>query len=109
MIEFDNLAREEQIRFWSAIRLPVVCIVDTGGKSLHGLVDVQKLARVETMDDWEKLIRGRLYNRILNPLGIDMACSNPARLSRLPGHFRKEKGAFQRMLWLSQEGRPVNP
>ena len=107
LIEFDNLTRDEQIMFWSAIRLPIVALIDSGGKSVHGILDVCKLAQVETLEEWTTHIHGRLYDRILKPLGIDMACSNPARLSRLPGYFRSEKGAWQRLLWLSSEGRPV--
>jgi len=109
LVEFDNLTREEQLRFWSSIRLPVVALLDSGGKSVHGILDVRKLAQVVTLEEWTTHIRGRLYDRILKPLGIDMACSNPARLSRLPGYFRSEKRAWQRLLWLSLEGRPVTP
>lgn len=107
LIEFDNLTWEEQIRFWSEIKLPLVALIDTGGKSIHAWIDVQKLAPVSTSQDWEMHIKNRLYDRLLAPLGVDGACANPARLSRLPGHFREEKGKYQRLLWLSPEGRPV--
>jgi len=107
LIEFDNLTRDEQIRFWSSIRLPVVALIDSGGKSIHGILDVRKLAQVLTLTEWATHIRGRLYDRILKPLGIDMACSNPARLSRLPGHFRMDKRNGQSLLWLSEEGRTI--
>jgi len=107
LVEFDNLSHEDQTRFWSAARLPIVALIDTGGKSIHAWLDVQKMASVSTLDEWKANIEGRLYDRLLAPLGIDKACSNPARLSRLPGHFREEKGKYQRLLWLSPEGRPV--
>jgi len=107
IVEFDDLSREDQIRFWSAVRLPIVALIDTGGKSIHAWLDVQKLARVVTSEEWETNIKNMLYDRLLVPLGVDGACANPARLSRLPGHFREEKGNFQRLLWLSTEGRPV--
>jgi len=109
LVEFDNLTREAQVRFWTAIRLPLVALIDSGGKSIHGILDVKKLAQVGTLNEWSTNIRGRLYDQILKPLGVDMACSNPARLSRLPGYFRSEKRAWQRLLWLSSEGRPVAP
>lgn len=105
--EFDNLSREDQIRFWTAIKLPIVALIDSGGKSIHAWLDVQKLAEVKTPEQWQTHIKERLYDRILKPLGVDAACANPARLSRLPGHFREEKGKFQRLLWLSPEGRPI--
>ncbi len=108
MAEFDTLSREDQIRFWSAVKLPIVALIDSGRRSIHAWIDVQKLATVETSDQWETEIKGRLYDRLLTPLGVDGACSNPARLSRLPGHYREEKQAWQRLLWLSPEGRSIN-
>ena len=104
LVEFDNLSSEDQIRFWSGAKLPIIALIDTGGKSIHAWLQVSKMAQVETLEQWDTEIKGRLYDRILTPLGVDSACSNPARLSRLPGHFRKEKGAWQRLLWLSPEG-----
>ena len=105
--EFDGLPKPDQIRFWAAVKLPLVCLIDSGGKSIHAWIDVQKLAQVEKPDKWQAEIKERLYDRILTPLGVDPACSNPARLSRLPGHYRTEKKAMQKLLWLSPEGRAV--
>ncbi|MEI6154756.1 MAG: hypothetical protein WCQ90_11780 [Deltaproteobacteria bacterium] len=107
VVEFDNLTREEQIRFWSAIKLPIVCLIDTGGKSIHAWLDVKKLTKVETAEQWQTEIEERLYNRLLIPMGVDAACKNPARLSRLPGHYRQEKESWQRLLWLSPTGRAI--
>lgn len=106
--EFDDVPREEQIRFWSAVKLPIVALIDSGGKSIHAWLDVQKLVQVETVEQWATEIKERLYDRMLRPLGVDAACSNPARLSRLPGHLRAEKGAYQRLLWLAPEGRCIS-
>jgi hypothetical protein len=50
--EFDNLSREDQIRFWSAVKLPIVALIDSGGKSTHCWLEVSKLATVETFDQW---------------------------------------------------------
>lgn len=108
LIEFDTLNRQDQIRFWSAVKLPIVALIDSGGKSLHCWIDVQKLARVETPEQWAEIIGGRLYDQILRPLGVDSNCKNPARLSRLPGHYRQEKKAMQKLLWLSPEGKRVS-
>jgi hypothetical protein len=107
IVEFDDLPRESQISFWSAAQLPVVCLIDSGGKSIHAWLDVQKLVKVNSPIDWTTHIKNRLYDRNLTPMGVDSSCSNPSRLSRLPGHYRKEKGAYQRILWLSAEGRPI--
>ncbi len=108
LVEFDDLSREDQLRFWSAVKLPIVALIDSGGKSIHALLEVSRMAKVTTIDEWTAEIGGRLYKRLLTPLGVDGACSNPARLSRLPGHYREEKQAWQRILWLSPEGRPIN-
>lgn len=107
MAEFDNLDRTEQIKFWSAVKLPIVALIDSGNKSIHGIIEVSKLAKIETSEQWDTQIKQRLYERILKPLGVDGACSNSARLSRLPGHFRSKKSSMQKILWLSSEGRQI--
>jgi len=107
LVEFDTLSRADQIRFWSSVKLPIVVLVDSGNKSIHAVIDVQKLAKVENAEQWQARIKGDLYERMLVPLGVDGACSNPARLLRLPGYFREEKKAWQRLLWLSPEGRRI--
>ncbi|MBW2631260.1 MAG: hypothetical protein JRC90_05780 [Deltaproteobacteria bacterium] len=108
IVEFDELSREDQLKFWSAVKLPVVALIDSGNKSIHGWIDVQKLGKVETAEQWQSIVKNRLYDTILTPLGVDASCSNASRLSRLPGHFREKKGAYQRLLWLSSEGRPIS-
>jgi hypothetical protein len=106
LVEFDTLNHENQIKFWGAVKLPIVALIDSGNKSIHGWIDVRRLSKVETPEQWQSQIKNRLYDRILKPLGVDMTCSNPARLSRLPGHSRNKK-AMQRILWLSSEGKPI--
>ncbi len=108
LVEFDDLTHEQQIRFWSAAKLPIRALIDSGGKSIHAWLDVSKLASVHNLDQWDAAIKQRLYERVLIPLGVDRTGSNAARLSRLPGHFRSEKERFQRLLWLSPEGRAVH-
>lgn len=102
MAEFDGLSREDQIRFWTTVKLPIAALIDSGGKSIHAWFDVSRLANVQAAADWQREIRGRLYDQALIPLGVDSACSNPARLSRLPGHYREEKKKYQRILWLNK-------
>lgn len=102
VVEFDNLPKEDQYRFWSAVRLPLAVLIDSGGKSIHAWLQVSRLhGPVCTPEHWQVNVKGWLYGRLLVPLGVDPACSNPARLSRMPGHFRQEKNAFQRLLWIS--------
>lgn len=104
VVEFDALPREEQLAFWWAARLPVALLVDSGGKSIHGWVRVQGVA---CATDWARLVERHLFGDLLEPLGVDPACKNEARLSRLPGHFRREKNAWQRVLYLAPEGKAV--
>lgn len=99
LVEFDDLDRKEQIRFWAAAKLPKAALIDSGGKSIHGWI---RLSNINSLNDWQKEVRQGLYEQCLIPLGVDPACSNPARLSRLPGHMRTETKRIQKILWLSQ-------
>lgn len=105
--EFDVRSHEEQVKFWSVIDLPVRALVDTGGKSIHAWIDIQKMGEIRNQDDWQRITKHFLYGQILKPMDADPNCSNPSRLSRLPGHFRSETKKMQRLLWLSHEGRKV--
>jgi hypothetical protein len=109
LVEFDDRSMSEQLNFWGSdvlSVLPVKALIDSGGKSVHAWIDVQKLTTVNNPDDWAVNIKSRLYEAILKPLGVDGACSNPSRLSRLPG-YKRDTGRFQKLLWVSDEGRGV--
>ena len=103
--EFDGLSREDQLRFWWTVKLPVCALIDSGGKSLHAWV---RIDGVQTAEKWTDLVEGELFGRRLIPLGCDAACRNEARLSRLPGHFRTEKGRWQRLLYLAPKGKVIH-
>ena len=99
--EFDTVGKAEQLAFWWGYRsAPIVALIDTGGKSIHALLRVDAPSR----EAWERDIEQKLFARVLCPLGCDPQCQNEARLSRLPGHFRREKNAWQRLLYLNPEG-----
>ena len=103
--EFDGLSKPDQLAFWCGFRTaPIVALIDSGGKSVHAILRVDCATRA----DWEQEIEGKLFPRVLCPLGCDPACRNESRLSRLPGHFRREKNAWQRLLYLNPdpEGNP---
>jgi hypothetical protein len=104
LAEFDALSREDQIRFWTAVKLPVACLIDSGNKSIHAWINVQKLAEVRRPSTWDKVIKHKLYIQGLIPLGVDRACSNPARLARMPGVIRQETEKYQKVLWMSHKG-----
>jgi len=62
---------------------------------------------VDCAADWSRVVKRHLFAELLEPLGVDRACKNASRLSRLPGHYRKEKGAWQRVLYLAPDGKAV--
>jgi len=101
--EMDNLSKPEQLAFWWGFRsAPITALIDSGGKSVHAILRVE----CETRAEWEAEVEGKLFPRVLVPMGCDAACRNEARLSRLPGHYRREKDAWQRLLYLNPEGTP---
>jgi len=104
LLEMDSVPIEDQLAFWAVASLPIVALIHSGGKSLHGWV------RVSCADarEWEVEIKNRLFPQVFEPLGFDGACKNAARLSRLPGHWRKDKEARQELLWLAPGGKAVS-
>jgi hypothetical protein len=97
MAEFDDISRADQLAFWATIPLPIAALIDSGGKSIHALIAVQGIANCA---EWQRRIEDDLYARYLVPLGVDPACRNEARLSRLPGHLRDGE-TWQRLLYLN--------
>ena len=99
--EFDTLSMPEQLAFWWGFKsAPIVALIDSGGKSIHAILKVDCPSR----EDWEREVEQKLFARVLCPLGCDPLCRNESRLSRLPGHFRRERNAWQRLLYLNPEG-----
>ena len=98
VLEFDSLSRTEQFAFWKACLLPLVALIDSGNKSLHAWIRVPD---VHTLSEWKSNIEQSLFDLCLKSLGIDTACKNPSRMSRLPGCIRKETGRWQKLLYLN--------
>ena len=100
VVEFDNMPKGSQVAFWLYMLnhgLPVAALIDSGGKSIHGWIAVNCSDR----EEWENEVENKLFKFILVPCGVDGACKNEARLSRLPGHYRSEKSKWQRLLYLN--------
>jgi len=104
LAEFDSISIEDQLAFWRAVPgLPLAALIHSGKKSLHGWLRVD----CASGDEWAKEISGGLFPRYLVPLGMDPACRNPSRLSRMPGHRRADTGIVQRVLYVAPEGKAV--
>jgi len=112
--EFDGIPIKQQLAFWRGIGLKVAALIHTGGKSVHAWLVVN----ARTAGEWEAVVEGELFRR-LEPLGLDRACKNECRLSRLPGVprlKRRDDGrlhevvdasgrlVWQRLLWLAPGG-----
>lgn len=100
VIEYDGKPRDWQIQFWAGCPMPVAALIDSGGKSIHGWVRVD----ADGAEGWQRDVKP-LFAQYLKPLGVDGACSNPARLSRIPGHRRKDTRRWQRLLFLDPTAR----
>ena len=98
MVEFDDLSRQDQLAFWASIPLPIAALIDSGGKSIHGWIATEGITNSE---QWTAQVEIGLYKQRLIPMGVDPACRNEARLSRLAGHLRQEKSRWQRLLYLN--------
>lgn len=100
VVEFDDLPIAEQFEFWAGMPLPLVALIDSGGKSLHAWVRVN----CRSADEWNEVIKAQLYKQVLEPLGVDPTCKNPARLSRTPGRYRPGQNRWQKLLYLAPMG-----
>lgn len=105
LAEFDGMPLEKQggvLRgLCRSYGLRIAALVYSGNKSLHAWIIAEG---IETREEWNETIKGRLFP-ILGWLGMDTANSNPARLSRLPGMFRRDPGEeWQRLHYLAPKG-----
>lgn len=102
VVEFDEIPKEEQAAFFMFVNLPIAVIIDSGGKSLHAWIRID----APNAEVWTREVEHQLFDGLLKPLGVDSACKNEARMSRLPGHLR-DTGNRQKILYLAPEGRPI--
>lgn len=98
IVEFDNIPLDQQLKFWAMIPLPVAALIFTGNKSIHALL---KLSGINSLEDWQQVVKNELYTKRLAPLGVDTACGNPSRTTRTPSVPRGDN--YQRLLYLNPE------
>lgn len=102
--EFDALPMEKQgavLRGLCNLGLcKIAALIHSGGKSCHAWITCDG---IDNADDWARIVKEKVFP-VLTALGVDRACSNPARLSRLPGVFRGDKANWQKLLYLAPGG-----
>lgn len=90
LIESDNMDLGTQLAVMLSLKLPIVAIVYSGGKSLHAIVRIGANSYAEYRSRVEYLFK--VCEK--NGLTLDKQNKNPSRLSRLPGCYRGEHKQF---------------
>ena len=97
LVEFDldekgnPIPKEIQFALILKFDLPVVSLVDSGGKSLHAIIHVDATDRMQFNE------RLKDIHSLFPVHSIDLSNKNPSRYSRLPG-FPRENGNEPRLL-----------
>lgn len=103
-VDFDDFDLGKQGEIFhclcEAMDIRICAVVHTGGRGYHGLV---KINGVDSLDAWNKQVRDGLFPTF-EVLGADPACANPSRGFRLPGVYRWETSAWQKLIFVSREG-----
>jgi hypothetical protein len=93
VLESDCQPIEQWLRILVQLKLPIVSIISSGGKSLHALARIDAISK----EDWDKKVR-RLMPWLVK-VGSDRGAMTAVRLTRLPGCYRGDK--LQQLLYLS--------
>lgn len=103
LLECDHseLSLDMQAAMIGNLRLPIVSVVTSGGKSLHALAHISDGDTATWFKAKERL------KATLPEYGFDPAAMTLERLTRLPGYRRSEKGqgAKQRLIYLDPGAR----
>ena len=85
LVESDEMPLDEQLeRMLALFDGRIAAIVESGGKSLHGIVRVGASDRA----GYDRRVARIHADCEANGFRVDHACRNPARLTRLPGAMR---------------------
>ena len=92
LVESDDMTKEEQLHLMvDELKLPLAAVVDSGRKSIHGIVKIF----AKDAEEYKERVQ-YLYKICRNyGLTIDEANRNPSRMSRLAGAIR---GAYMQRL-----------
>lgn len=103
VVESDEVESTIWIRILVQLPLPISAVYTSGGRSIHALVRVNAACG----EDWRDT-KDKIANALVT-LGADPAAMTAVRLTRLPGCYRREKGAQQELLYLNPNpaGTPI--
>lgn len=103
VLESDQACPDHWLSFLTQFPAPIAAIYTSGGRSIHALLRVNAKSKAE----WDAAIAP--LKRILKVLGADPAALSAVRLTRLPGCWRREKGGFQKLLYLNPDITAATP
>ncbi len=103
VLESDQACTDHWLSFLTQFPAPIAAIYTSGGRSIHALLRVDASTKAE----WDAAIIS--LKRILKVLGADPAALSAVRLTRLPGCWRREKGGFQKLLYLNPDITAATP
>jgi hypothetical protein len=92
VLESDCQPAEQWLRILVQIKLPIISIVSSGGKSLHAIAKINAASK----EEWDQKVR-RLMPWLVK-LGADRGAMTAVRLTRLPGCYRGD--SLQELLYL---------
>ena len=104
VMEFDLMPWQDQIRFWTGFirRSPMserlICLVDSGGKSIHGVLRVDAPTEGKWMEYKAELLSLYAADPDSN-YRIDGQAMMPLTGCRLAGATRNDTGRTQKLLW----------
>lgn len=108
LMEFDGLSYEDQYKFWSGYiswdngLAPLVALVDSGRKSIHGLIRIGARDAAEWQERCEQA--KALFCSDPDPkCRVDIQALEPDKAVRLAGARRGETGRDQRLLYLDPD------
>lgn len=100
LVESDSVSKPVQLAALCHIRLPIVSIVDSGGKSYHALIRIN----AASLEDY-RATTAQIYD-LLTLIGVDHSNKNPSRFTRVPGVQRisdENPQGMQSLIYLCPE------
>lgn len=116
LVEFDLMEMREQCLFWyGAIKsdsLPVITLVHSGGKSIHGLLKVDEMKRGDNLfggvsekakeEQWDRNVK-KVWAKCCSSDNVeyrcDAACKDATRMTRFPGGLRDGHNPQTLLYW----------